>query len=68
MARLAEVNGYLNNFLPHQQDQAIPMDELLEILEFAITVSWQHQMIFHYVDRSQETIAQFMQFCESLKK
>ncbi len=66
-ARLKEINGYLNNFLPHQLNQAIPMDELLEILQFAITVSWQHQMTHHGIDPSQQTIAPFVQFCECLE-
>ncbi len=50
--RLAEINGFLNNFLPHQANQAIPADELLEILEFVILVSGQHQMARHGIDPS----------------
>ncbi len=34
--RLVEINRYLNNFPPHQPKQAIPMEQLLEILKFAI--------------------------------
>ena len=66
-ARLAEINGYLDDFPPHQAGQAIPLDELLEILEFAIPVSWQHQMTRHGIDPSNQTIAQFVQFCERLE-
>ncbi len=65
--RLAEINGYLINFPPHQANQAIPVDELLEILEFPIPVSWQHQMIRNDIDLSQQTIIQFLQFCECLE-
>ncbi len=65
--RLAEINGYLNYFLLHQANQAIMVDKLLEILEFAIPVSWQHQMTNHGIDPSQQTIAQFLQFCEHLE-
>ncbi len=36
-------------------------------LEFAILVSWQHQMTHHGIDQSQQTIAQFVQFCECLE-
>ncbi len=66
-AWLAEINGYLNDFPPHHANQAIPVDELLEILEFAIPVSWQHQMTRHRIDPSQQTIVQFVQFCECLE-
>ncbi len=54
---LAEINGHLNDFLPHQSNQAIPMDELPEILEFTIPVSWQHQMTHHGKDQLQQMIA-----------
>ncbi len=66
-ARLAEINGYLNDFPLHHANQAIPVDKLLEILEFAISVSWQHQMTRHRMDKSQQTIVQFLQFCECLE-
>jgi len=66
-ARLAEINGHLNDFPPHNANQAIPEDELLEILEFAIPVSWQHQMTRHGIDPAQQTISQFVQFCERLE-
>ncbi len=66
-ARLAEINGYLNDFLLHQPNQPIPMDELLEILEFVIPVSWQHQMTRHGKDPLQQMIVQFLQFCKCLE-
>ncbi len=37
--RKAETNGYLNDLSPHQRNEAISMDEIFEILEFAIPVS-----------------------------
>ncbi len=55
-ASLAEINGYFHDFPPHQANQAIPVDELLEILEFVIPVSWQHQITRHGIDLSQQTI------------
>ncbi len=61
-ARLVEINSYLNDFPLHQLIQAVPMDELLEILEFSIPVSWQHQMRSHLLDPSQQTIAQSYSF------
>ncbi len=35
---------FLTIFWWNKQTQAIPMGKLLEILEFAILVSWQHQV------------------------
>ena len=66
-ARLAEINGYLADFPPHQANQPLPVDELLEILEFAIPAEWQVQMTCHSIDPAQQTIAQFVQFCECLE-
>ncbi len=66
-AQLVEVNDNLIDFLLHQVNQAIPMDKLLEILEFAILVSWLHQMTHHGINPSQQMIAQFVQFCEHLE-
>ncbi len=57
--RLAEINGCLNDFPLHQANLAIPMDELLETLEFTIPVSWQHPL--------QQMIVQFVKFCEWLE-
>ncbi len=65
--RLAEINGYLNDFPTHQSNQAIPVDKLLEILEFAIPVGWQHQMTRNGIDPLQQTFTQFVQFYECLE-
>ncbi len=61
-ARLVEINGYFNDFLPYQPNQAIPMDKLLEILEFAIPVSWKNQMTHHGIDPLQQMIVQLCSF------
>ncbi len=66
-ARLSEINGYLKDFPPHQANKAIPMDELLKILEFTVLVSWQHQMTHHGIEPSQQTIAQFVKFYDYLE-
>ncbi len=50
--RLVEINGYFNDFLPYQANQAILVDELLEILEFEIPLSWKYQMTLHDINRS----------------
>ncbi len=54
VVRLAEINGYLVDFPLHKANQAIPMDELLEISEFSILVSWKHQVTRHRIDPSQQ--------------
>ena len=66
-ARLAEINAYLIDFPPHGDDQQLPVEELLEILEFAVPAEWQKQMIRHGINPADQTIAQFVQFCERLE-
>ena len=45
MARLTEINSYLQFFPPFDANANLPMDELVDIGEFAVPLSWQHEMV-----------------------
>ena len=67
-ARYSKINKYLESFPPFNgKRQAIPNDEILEHLEFAIPSSWQKQMVLQGFNTLERTIEDFIEFCERLE-
>ena len=67
IARVNELNGYLDLFPPYNPDQKLPNDKLLDLLEFAVPNSWQKQFWLQGFDPIQHSITEFTQFCKCFK-
>lgn len=67
IARVNEINGYLKLFPPFEQDQSLPDDEVLDLLEFAVPQTWQKQFWLQGFDPLEHTIREFTEFCERLE-
>jgi len=66
-ARYLELNKYLPQFPPFNDNQKISEDEIKEHAEFAIPNSWQRQMTMHGFHMVDHTINEFIKFCEQLE-
>ena len=67
MARLTEINAYLNRFPPFQENQELPLDEIMDIAEFAVPARWQRTMVVQDFDCITHTPMEFVKFCEKLE-
>ena len=67
MTRLIEINKYLQTFPPFLPDQKLPLDEILDIAEYAVPVTWQRTMHMHGFEPVMHTEAEFVKFCERIK-
>lgn len=67
MSRLVEINEYLTLFPPFGDNQKLPMDEVLEIAEFASPSKWQKVMHMHGFDATMHSPSEFVEFCERLE-
>jgi hypothetical protein len=67
MSRLVEINEYLKLFPPFGDNQNLPMDEILEIAEFASPMKWRKAMNMHGFDATMHTPFEFVEFCERLE-
>ena len=67
IARVNEINGYLNYFPPYNEDQGLATDELLDLLEFAVPNTWQKQFWLQGFDPIEHSVTEFTQFCERLE-
>jgi hypothetical protein len=67
MSRLVEINEYLKSFPPFGDNQNLPMDEILEIAEFASPMKWRKAMNMHGFDATMHTPSEFVEFCERLE-
>jgi hypothetical protein len=67
MSRLVEINEYLKLFPPYGENQKLPMDEVLEIAEFASPSKWRKAMNMHGFEATLHTPSEFVEFCERLE-
>ena len=65
--RMTELNEYLSSFPPFGADQALPEEEILDLLEFGIPRAWQNQFIIQGFDPQANSVNDFVQFCERLE-
>lgn len=70
-ARLQEINGYLPKFprvVEGEDPVKLPDDEVLDILEFGVPVSWQKAMLLQDFDPLRHDVKAFVAFCERLEQ
>lgn len=63
-ARISEMNQYLKQFPPFEDNQELDEDEIIDILEFGIPHSWQNNMVLQGFDPMESTLAELVDFCE----
>ena len=63
-SRLVEINEYLKLFPPFGENQNLPVDEVLEIAEFACPAKWRKAMNMHGFEATMHTPSEFVEFCE----
>ena len=69
MARVLEINGKLADFPPFQANQTIPLDEILDLGEFATPARWQREMTVQNFDPiATGTVQGLVQFCERMER
>jgi hypothetical protein len=67
VARVTELNAYLEHFPPYAENQRLANDELMDIFEFSIPNAWQKEAIRQGFDIMQHTASEFVEFCERLE-
>lgn len=63
-ARISELNQYLKQFPPFEDNQEIDEEEIIDIIEFGIPHSWQKHMVLQGFDPLENTLAELVAFCE----
>ena len=65
--QLNEINKYLSDFPPSNEENKLPMEELMDIAEFSVPATWQKTMIMHGFDPANHTIHKFVEFCKRIE-
>ena len=63
-ARISELNQYLKEFPPFEDNQELDEDEIIDIVEHAIPHSWQDNIVLQGYDPDESTLADLVDFCE----
>ena len=64
VARVTELNAYLTEFPPFEENQKLDDQEIMDILEFGVPNSWQKNMVMQGFDPVTSTTNEFVAFCE----
>jgi hypothetical protein len=64
VARIAEMNAYLQEFPPFEDNQELDEQEIVDILEFGVPNSWQKNMVLQGFDPMIHAVTDFVEFCE----
>ena len=67
VTRLVEINELLVEFPPSGPNNKLPMDELMDIVEFAVPATWQRAMVMHDFDPMIHTPQDVISFCERIE-
>ena len=67
VARVNELDSYLELFPPFGQQQRQPEDVLKDIFEFGVPNRWQNYMTLQGFDPLEHTVSEFVEFCERLE-
>ena len=67
VARISEMNEYLKQFPPFEDNQAIDDEEIIDIVEFGIPSSWQKSMVLQGFDPMENSLADLVAFCKRHK-
>ena len=63
-ARISELNQYLKQFPPFEDNQELDDDEIIDIVEHAIPRSWQDNIVLQGYDPDDSTLTDLVDFCE----
>ena len=63
-ARISELNQYLKQFPPFEDNQELDEDEIIDIVEHAIPHSWQENIVLQGYDPDDSTLTDLVDFCE----
>ena len=64
VARIVEINNYLPDFPPFQQDQKLQDDEILEIVKYGVPVKWQHALLQQEASGREKDLSEVVKFFE----
>jgi hypothetical protein len=67
ITRLVEMNEWLEEFPPANGNNKLPMDELMDIAEYAVPAAWHRVMIMHNFDSTIHSPQEFIEFCERIE-
>jgi hypothetical protein len=67
VARVVEINHYLNEFPPFGETHKLAADEVLDLLEYGVPTPWQKTMVMHGFVPMDHTTAEFVEFCERIE-
>ena len=67
VCRVNEILEYLSKFPPFANNQGLPEDEVIELIEFALPREWQRQMLVQGFDPASKSIQDLVDFCERLE-
>ena len=67
VARVREINGYLDSFPPCSDGPSFEDDELLDILESQIPNAWQQAIVLQGIYPVEHSIPEFIEFCERME-
>ena len=67
VARLQQLNEYLNYLPPFEANQSLKTDEILDILEHSIPNSWRKEFERFGYDPADSDIATFVEHCERVE-
>jgi hypothetical protein len=63
-ARVAELNAYLEEFPPFEDNQELDDTEIMDILENGVPNTWSKNMVLQGFDPLENTASDFVAFCE----
>ena len=66
-ARLNEINEYLSDFPPSNENNKLPTDEEMDIAEFSNPATWQKTLIMYGFDPANHTIHKLVEFCKRIE-
>ena len=67
MGRLTEMNEYLKEFPDFEENQKLPIEELMDVAENGIPASWKKIMILQGFDPMESSPTEFVEFCERIE-
>jgi hypothetical protein len=67
MARMVEINHYLNKSPPFGETYKLAANEVLDLLEYSVPTPWQKTMVMHGFVPMDHTTAEFVEFCKRIE-
>jgi len=67
ISRVFEINELLKQFPPYNDDQALHEDDLIELIDSHIPNKWQQVMVVQKFDPLENSLQDFIEFCERIE-